>query len=182
MASLGKLQSEVQKAWPGKHMWLTEYGYQTNPPDKANGVSWEKQAQYIGESALHVYRAARVDMLIQFMVRDDPDPSGWQSGFYTTSGKKKPSYDAWRFPLAQSRKAGEERDAPGSDPPGQRRAQLPAPDVQGRLASARQDGEDERFGLLHAKGGTREGHPRARVLAARPRVQPAAHGQVTATS
>ena len=118
MASLGKLQSEVQKAWPGKHMWLTEYGYQTNPPDKANGVSWEKQAQYVGESALRVYRAARVDMLIQFMVRDDPDPTGWQSGFYTTSGKKKPSYDAWRFPLAQSGRQGKNVTLRGQIRPG----------------------------------------------------------------
>ncbi len=45
MASLEKLQVEVQKAWPGKHMWLTEYGYQTNPPDKKLGVSYALQAQ-----------------------------------------------------------------------------------------------------------------------------------------
>jgi hypothetical protein len=106
MASLERLLSEVQKAWPGKHIWLTEYGYQTNPPDRLLGVSWAKQAQYIGESALRVYRAARVDMLIQFMVRDDTSSSGWQSGFFTTGGKKKPSYDAWRFPLAQASRKG----------------------------------------------------------------------------
>jgi hypothetical protein len=106
MASLERLQREVQKAWPGMHMWLTEYGYQTNPPDKTLGVSYAKQAQYVGESALRVYQAARVDMLIWFMVRDDPNPDGWQSGFFTTSGKKKPSYDAWRFALAQSGRKG----------------------------------------------------------------------------
>jgi hypothetical protein len=107
MASLEKLLAEVQKAWPGKHIWLTEYGYQTNPPDKVLGVSYAKQAQYVGESALRVYRAARVDMLIWFMVRDDPSPEGWQSGFFTTSGKKKPSYDAYRFPLAQASRKGQ---------------------------------------------------------------------------
>ena len=99
MASLEKLQVEVQRAWPGKHMWLTEYGYQTNPPDKKLGVSYALQAKYIGEAALRVYRAARVDMLIHFIVRDEPNLAAWQSGFMTTKGKKKPSYDAYRFPL-----------------------------------------------------------------------------------
>jgi hypothetical protein len=106
MASLEKLQVEVQRAWPGKHMWLTEYGYQTNPPDKKLGVSYALQAKYIGEAALRVYRAARVDMLIHFIVRDEPNLDAWQSGFMTTSGKKKPSYDAYRFPLTVASRKG----------------------------------------------------------------------------
>ncbi len=96
----------MQRAWPGKHIWLTEYGYQTNPPDRILGVPQTLQARYIGEAALRVYRAPRVDMLIQFLVRDDPLAAGWQSGFYTVGGRVKPSYAAFRFPLAQLSKAG----------------------------------------------------------------------------
>jgi hypothetical protein len=106
MATLDKLLTETQKAWPGKRIWLTEYGYQTNPPDRQLGVSWEKQARYIGEAGLRVYRAPRVDMLIQFIVRDDTVPASWQSGFFTAAGKVKPSYDAWRFPLAVASRKG----------------------------------------------------------------------------
>jgi hypothetical protein len=106
MATIEKLLKEVQRAWPGKHIWLTEYGYQTNPPDKLLGVSYAKQAQYIGESALRVYRLPRVDMLIHFMARDDPLASGWQSGFQTVQGSVKPSRDAYRFPLAQMSRKG----------------------------------------------------------------------------
>jgi hypothetical protein len=106
MATLDKLLTETQKAWPGKRIWLTEYGYQTNPPDRQLGVSYSKQARYIGEAALRVYRAPRVDMLIQFIVRDDANQAGWQSGFFTTAGKVKPSYDAWRFPLAIASRKG----------------------------------------------------------------------------
>jgi hypothetical protein len=106
MATLEKLLKETQKAWPGKRIWLTEYGYQTNPPDRDLGVSWQLQARYVGEAALRVYRAQRVDMLIQFIVRDDANQAGWQSGFYTTAGKIKPSYDAWRFPLAEVSRKG----------------------------------------------------------------------------
>ena len=106
MATLQKLLTETQRAWPGKHIWLTEYGYQTNPPDRTLGVSYALQARYIGESALRVYQAARVDMLIHFIVRDDKTAAGWQSGFFTTSGKLKPSYHAWRLPLAQVSRRG----------------------------------------------------------------------------
>jgi hypothetical protein len=106
MATLDKLLREVQKAWPGKHIWLTEYGYQTNPPDRLLGVSYAKQARYIGEGALRAFQAPRVDMLIHFMVRDDNNPSGWQSGFFTVGGKTKPAYDAFRFPLAQVSRRG----------------------------------------------------------------------------
>ena len=31
-------------------IWLTEYGYQTNPPDNVIGVSWKRQADYLGRA------------------------------------------------------------------------------------------------------------------------------------
>ncbi|NUT56429.1 MAG: cellulase family glycosylhydrolase, partial [Thermoleophilia bacterium] len=39
MASLERLQREVGRAWGnGKRIWLTEFGYQTSPPDRMLGV------------------------------------------------------------------------------------------------------------------------------------------------
>ena len=66
-------------------LWLTEYGYQTNPPDRAIGVSWIKQARYEDDAALRAYLTPRVDMLIHFMFRDDLSPAGWQSGLFTST-------------------------------------------------------------------------------------------------
>jgi hypothetical protein len=106
MATLDKLLRLTQQAWPGKHIWLTEYAYQTNPPDRLLGVPYATQARYIGESALRVYRAPRVDMLIHFIVHDETKAAGWQSGFFTADGKVKPSFDAWRFPLAIASRRG----------------------------------------------------------------------------
>jgi len=106
MASLDRLLREVRKAWPGKRIWLTEYAYQTNPPDKQLGVSYDKAARYIGESGLKVYDTPLVDILIHFIVRDDTEAAGWQSGFMTVQGKRKPTYNAWRFPLAQASRKG----------------------------------------------------------------------------
>ena len=63
---------DVTRNFGAKPLWLTEYGYQTNPPDRLLGVSYALQAQYIGEAALRVWQQPGVTMLIQFLVRDEP--------------------------------------------------------------------------------------------------------------
>ncbi len=106
MADLERLEREVVRAFGHKPIWLTEYGYQTNPPDIFIGVSPEQQATYYASAALRVYRASAVTMLIYFIVRDDSSPAGWQSGFFTSDGLVKPSYAAFRFPLRQTSRRG----------------------------------------------------------------------------
>ena len=106
MATLDRLERATLAAWGPIPLWLTEYGYQTNPPDRANGISWTKQARYEDDAALRAYQAARVDMLIHFMVRDDPSPAGWQSGFFTARGLAKPAVQAFPLPLAQASRTG----------------------------------------------------------------------------
>jgi len=123
MADLERLEREVAHAFGHKPIWLTEYGYQTNPPDIYLGVSPQKQAAYVSSAAMRVFKAPSVAMLIFFMVRDDPDPAGWQSGFLTEDGTKKPSYAAFRFPLVQTSRRGghmglwgQVRSGPGKQP------------------------------------------------------------------
>jgi hypothetical protein len=106
MADLDRLISEVRRSFPGKRIWLTEYGYQTNPPDRWLGVSLARQATYTSAASLRAYQAPYVDMLIHFMVRDDSHPGGWQSGLRKLSGEAKPAYNAFRFPLAQVSRSG----------------------------------------------------------------------------
>ena len=100
MATLERLLREVQRAWPGKRVWLTEYGYQTNPPDRYLGVSHQAQARYLGEGSLRAYRAPRVDLLIHYLVRDEADVGRFQSGLFTAAGTAKPSASAFPLPLA----------------------------------------------------------------------------------
>jgi hypothetical protein len=101
LANLSLLVREVRRAWGGRvRIWLTEWGYQTNPPDEFLGVSRQLQAQYIGEAARRVYRARQVDMLIQFLYRDEPQPERFQSGLVTVAGRPKPALHAFPFPLA----------------------------------------------------------------------------------
>ena len=106
MADLDRLVREVQRAWPRKRIWLTEYGYQTSPPDRALGVSNAAQARYLSDAARKVWATPYVDMLIGFLVRDDRLLAGWQSGMFSAGGTAKPSYAAFRMPLGQvSRRA-----------------------------------------------------------------------------
>lgn len=106
MATLPRLLREVARAWGGKRIWLTEYGYQTNPPDRLLGVSYARQAEYLGSAARRAQAAPRVDMLIHFLYRDDSSAAGWQSGLITRGGRAKPAYLAWQLPLAQVSRSG----------------------------------------------------------------------------
>jgi len=107
MATLPEIRADVTRYFgASKQLWLTEYGYQTNPPDSLLGVSYARQAQYLGDAALRVWRQRGVTVLIQFLVRDEPAVGGWQSGLYTVGGAAKPAAHAFSLPLAQLSRRG----------------------------------------------------------------------------
>jgi hypothetical protein len=106
MATLGRLIAQVNHSFGRKPIWLTEYGYQTNPPDDIAGVSLATQARYTDQAALRAYRLPQVRLIIHFLYRDEPDAGGWQSGFQTVAGKLKPAFDAFRLPLAEVSRSG----------------------------------------------------------------------------
>jgi len=98
MATLDRLLSEVGRAFGPKRIWLTEYGYQTG----AYGVTQQRQAELIGQSGLRVYRAPRVEMLIHYLVKDEPETGRFQSGLFQNSGRPKLAALAFPLPLAQA--------------------------------------------------------------------------------
>ena len=78
-----------------KRLWITEYGYQTRPPDLAFGVAYSSQAKYVHQAFEIARKTRRIDMLVWFLIRDEPRLSGWQSGVVTTRGKRKPAFRAF---------------------------------------------------------------------------------------
>jgi hypothetical protein len=107
MAHLPQIRSLVTRYFGArKPLWLTEYGYQTNPPDRLLGVSPARQALMIGEAALRVWEQPGTTVLIHFLVRDEPSEGGWQSGLFTARGSAKPAYRAFALPLAQMSRHG----------------------------------------------------------------------------
>ena len=107
MAVLPTIRAYVTRYFgASKQLWLTEYGYQTNPPDRLLGVSYALQARYIGAAALRVWQQPGVTVLIQFLMRDEPSLGGWQSGLLTVNGSAKPAYRAFAVPLAEVSRSG----------------------------------------------------------------------------
>lgn len=106
MSSIGRLSSLVAANFGRARVWLTEYGYQTNPPDRLLGVSPALQARYIGEAAYQAWRSPRVDMLIQYLYRDEPNIARFQSGLVTINDVRKLAYAAFELPVAQIARRG----------------------------------------------------------------------------
>jgi hypothetical protein len=117
MATLERLLNLVDRAFPRARVWLTEYAYQTNPPDDF-GVTRAEQAQFVAEAARRVYFAPKVDMLIHYLYRDEPDLDRWQSGLETVGGKPKPALAATMLPLTQVSRKGERTTVWGQVRPG----------------------------------------------------------------
>jgi hypothetical protein len=107
MASLGRLQYEVARAFGArKRIWLTEYGYQTNPPDRILGVSPATQARHLADASRRAFTARNVDMLIHFLYRDEPQVGRWQSGLVTVRGAPKVARRAFMIAAAQAYRRG----------------------------------------------------------------------------
>lgn len=116
LADLGRLTRTLDRIFR-RHgssrrlpVWLTEYGYQTDPPDPTIGVSWARQAAWINAAEYLAYRNRRVASMAQFLLWDDgpltaypaSDPRYWgtfQSGLKTNDGKRKRSYAAYQRPI-----------------------------------------------------------------------------------
>ena len=118
LARLPDLLKEVRRDFGRKRIWLTEYGYQTNPPDRHLGVSRSLQAKYLAQAAYIAYRAPSVGLLIHFLVRDERMSGRWQSGLVTTSGTHKPAFQAFAFPILQLSRSGSRTVLWGQDRPG----------------------------------------------------------------
>ena len=88
-------------------IYNTEFGLQSNPPDRLVSTSLSRQAALINEKEEYSYRYWRLKSHSQYLLYDDPARpgslsakwSGFQTGLRFASGKKKPAYNAYRFPI-----------------------------------------------------------------------------------
>jgi hypothetical protein len=98
LGNINDLTREVTRLWGRKPLWLTEYGYQTKP-DRMFAVSYAQQARYVRQAYSIARSNPRIDMMLWFLLRDQPRTKrfdGWQSGFLTRSGARKPSFRAFQ--------------------------------------------------------------------------------------
>jgi hypothetical protein len=98
---------------PGMPIYLTEFGVQSKP-NRYEGVSPAKQAEYDALAEYIAWRDPRVAAFSQYLLRDDPVGGapgagvhggrvGFQTGLEYLNGSPKPLYSAWPLPLVVSR-------------------------------------------------------------------------------
>lgn len=92
-------------------LYLTEYGYETRPPDPYARHTPEMQARYLGWATYLAHANPRTSMFAQFLLRDiDDAESGfpkrsrrrwrdWQTGLLYADGRPKPAAQAFKLPL-----------------------------------------------------------------------------------
>lgn len=94
----------------GMPLYLTEWGYKTNPPNPFVKTSEAQQALWLDEGEYMTWRDPYVRSLAQFLLVDDAPnslyPVGshlywhpFQTGLITLDGARKPSYAAYRIPI-----------------------------------------------------------------------------------
>lgn len=109
IANLPKLSDTLRRAWlryrqpvpsSGVPLYLTEFGYQTHPPDPL-GVSPARQAAYLDQAEYMTWRDPAVRTLSQFLLVDGGAPVGltFQSGLRYINGAPKPAFAAYRLPI-----------------------------------------------------------------------------------
>ena len=82
----------------------TEFGFQTNPPDRIFGVRPARQAAYLNQSDWMAWRDPRVRSVAQYKLVDDVSPASFQSGLRFADGRAKPGYAAYRLPIWVTRR------------------------------------------------------------------------------
>ncbi|MEJ7786688.1 MAG: hypothetical protein WKF96_17945 [Solirubrobacteraceae bacterium] len=109
MASLDRLSHTLRFAYlryrqtvpsGGVPLYLSEYGYQTNPPDRI-GVSLARQAAYLNQAEYLAWRNPAVRSHSQFLLEDGGEPisNTFQTGLLFADGKEKPAYQAYKLPI-----------------------------------------------------------------------------------
>ena len=115
ISELGSLLDEMSAASGGNiasgmPLYMTEYGFETNPPDPFSGVSYDLQAKYNNLGEYLAYLNPRIRSQAQFLLADVPpvrsrpksSKSYWftyQSGLYTQRGQPKPAAYTYSFPF-----------------------------------------------------------------------------------
>ncbi len=85
-------------------IFLTEYGYETNPPRTQINTTPAQQAAYLNQAEYMAWHDPRVHTLAQYLLVDAPPAGGaadsaFASGLVFTNLRAKPSFAAYRLPI-----------------------------------------------------------------------------------
>jgi hypothetical protein len=116
LANLSRLEHALDLIFPaygrapGVPIFLTEYGYKSDPPNPFADFTQQQQASFINQGEFIAYSDPRVSAFAQFLLVDDQpkagEPAGsrsywstFQTGLIDLSGNFKPAFTAFRLPI-----------------------------------------------------------------------------------
>ncbi len=107
---IDEMAAKTGRVASGLDLYMTEYGFETNPPDPFSGVSLELQSKYNTLGEYIAYLNPRIASQAQFLLVDVPPVKGrpktsksrwftYQSGLYYDNGQPKPAAYSYTFPF-----------------------------------------------------------------------------------
>jgi Cellulase (glycosyl hydrolase family 5) len=114
---LDRIAAKTKLIPSGLRIVLTEFGWETKPPDPLNGITLQQQAEWNNLGDYAAYKSARVFANTQFLLFDVPPqgqyPKGsraywftYQSGLFYANGQSKPSAAAYMLPFVIKKSGG----------------------------------------------------------------------------
>jgi hypothetical protein len=107
---LDEMAATTGKVAANMPLYMTEFGFETNPPDPFSGVPYNTQAQFNTLGEYLAYLNPRIASQAQFLLVDVPPVRGkpktsksywftYQSGLFTQRGQAKPAAYAYQLPF-----------------------------------------------------------------------------------
>jgi hypothetical protein len=100
--TLRKAEKRNRVGTNGRHpVWLTEFWWETRPPDKCVGIAKRRHASFI-KGALRSFKRQGAAVAINFLIRDQPYQQSqcgratFQTGAFFANGTRKPAFKAFR--------------------------------------------------------------------------------------
>jgi hypothetical protein len=109
LADMGRLTSlltrlhtagRTEKRLP---LYITEFGYETNPPDPTQPVTLADQARWLPEAEAIAHHTPGVRGFAQFLLRDLPAVDDFQTGLLLPDGRPKPALRSFAYALGVRR-------------------------------------------------------------------------------
>jgi hypothetical protein len=116
LSDLGRLEHGLDRAFSAygsrRHLpiYITEYGYGTNPPNPRQNVTPAEQAEYLNQAEYMAWSDPRVRSTAQFLLVDSAPNHAYpktnlkywdtfQTGLEFINGRQKPAFAAYRLPI-----------------------------------------------------------------------------------
>lgn len=86
------------RGWRGAKfpIWVTEIGWQVNPPEKRLGVTSRQQSNFFKSTVAKLRKYPQVQGMTWYMLRDERSLAGWQSGLLTKKNTKRVIWTTWK--------------------------------------------------------------------------------------